>query len=160
MIDKIIPPNILNSMNASDRAKYAPGQLTMVESGAKAHGKLEKYLHDQFINYLHLKDLDYCHARPDKKSTIEVGRSDFLVWHERQLCFVEFKADWGRLSEGQKAFIARQQDKGTPILVTKDLQEAINFVVKHLTPWNAPQNATPAAASVSPMTVQPEDEPT
>jgi hypothetical protein len=147
-IDKIIPLNILNAMNPDDRATYAPGQLTIGESNAKADSKLEKVLHDKFINFLHLKDLDFCHARTDKKSSIEVGRSDFLVWNGIRLCFIEFKAHGGRLSEAQKDFILRQQLKHTPILVTKDLIQAMNFVTRHLL-WTEPQNATSESSSTT-----------
>lgn len=155
-IDKIIPLNILNAMNAQDRAKYAPGQLTISESSAKADAKLEKHLHDQFINFLHLRDLEFDHPRSDKKSTTEVGRADFLVWHKTRLLFVEFKAHWGRLSEAQKEFIARQQQKGTPILVTKDLVEAMNFVTRHLL-WTEPQNGTSESNSTTtaPLAAEP-----
>jgi hypothetical protein len=142
-IDKnIIGENVLREMNPADRKKYFPGQLTMPESHDKADSRLEKELHNDFINFLHLHDLDFCHPRGDKKSTIAVGRSDFLVWHKTFICFVEFKASWGRLSDAQKAFIARQEAKGTPILVTKSLVEAMNFVTTHLLlPWTDPQNA-------------------
>lgn len=142
-IDKnIIGPNVLGQMNEADRKKYFPGQLTMPESHEKADNKLEKELHNQFINFLHLNSVNYCHARTDKKSTIAVGRSDFLCWKKTLICFVEFKAHWGRLSDAQKAFIASQEADGTPIIVTKSLVDAMNFVTTNLLlPWTDPQNA-------------------
>jgi hypothetical protein len=153
----ILPPNILGLMTDEARHKYAPGQLLPAESQAKGDGKLEKHLHDEFINFCHLKEIDFCHARPDKKSTIAVGRLDFLCWRARLICFVEFKASWGRLSEEQKQFLARQQARGTPCLVTRDLAEAIGFTTKHLLPpWTDRLNAIMADSSSSSMILPPE----
>lgn len=148
-IDKnIIGPNVLGLMKEADRKKNFPGQLTMPESHDKADNKLEKELHNQFINFCNLNSVHYCHARTDKKSTVAVGRSDFLCWKKTLICFVEFKAHWGRLSDAQKAFIASQEADGTPILVSKSLVEAMNFVtVNLLLPWTAPQNATEESGS-------------
>jgi hypothetical protein len=146
-------------MTSEDRKKYSPGQLLPAESAAKADSKLEKVLHDQFINWCHLNEVDFCHSRTDKKATIEVGRSDFLCWKGRYICFVEFKANWGRLSDAQKDFIARQEAKGTPIIVTKSFEKATEFVARnlYLPPWTEPPIGTPTAASGSATTARPED---
>jgi hypothetical protein len=149
-----LTPEMRRLMNAEDRTKYDLGLLPE-ESMAKGDGRLEKYLHDEFINFCHKREIDFCHARPDKKSTIAIGRLDFLCWKGRLLCFVEFKARWGRLSDEQKAFLATQKHKGTPCLVTKDLAEATQFVTANLFPsWIDRLPATPINVPCSATTVQ------
>jgi hypothetical protein len=126
---KPLPENILKRMLKADREEYAKGQLTSDEALDKWARKEEGKLHNLFINWLLLHDLDYDHSRMDKPSTIKRGRADFHVWKARLHCFVEFKSEHGRLKPHQKEFVERQQAKGVPILVTTSFVEATRFVI-------------------------------
>lgn len=128
----LVPENILKCMSASDRRKYAKGQFTAQEVYAKVANKDEKQEHNRFIGWLHRHELDYTHSRTDKPATIQKGQADFHVWRGERHCFVEFKSELGRLSPEQKEFIARQCERGTPILVTQSYIEAGQFVVTTL----------------------------
>jgi hypothetical protein len=128
----LIPENILKCMSASDRRKYAKGQFTAMEVYEKVAKKDEKQEHNRFIGWLNRHDLDYTHSRTDKRATIKVGTPDFHVWHSARHCFIEFKSEFGKLSQAQKNFIARQCERGTPILVTQSYIEASQFVVNTL----------------------------
>jgi hypothetical protein len=123
----LIPQNILRWMNAADRKRYAAGQLTKDEAIERFIVKDERGLHKQYHLWLTLNDLDFCHSRMDKKSSIGVGISDFHVWKGVRHCFIEFKSQYGRLRPEQEAFIARQCERGTPILVTTSFIEARDF---------------------------------
>jgi hypothetical protein len=70
----------------------------------------------------------YIHARMDKKTGIGVGVFDFTVWAAGRLCFVEFKAEKGRLSPEQKEFLARQIANNTPALVAHSYEDAVDFI--------------------------------
>lgn len=127
-----LPENILRWMAKEDREKYVKGQLTMAEALEKYGRQEERKLHKVFINWLLLHDLDYDHSRMDKRATIQKGRADFHVWRGLNHCFVEFKSEHGRLSKEQIAFVTRQHDKHTPILVTTSFVEATQFVSRVL----------------------------
>jgi hypothetical protein len=126
-------------MSKEDREKYAEGQLTMVEALDKFARGEERNLHNVFINWLLLHDLDYTHSRMDKRATIKKGTADFHIWQGLDHCFVEFKAEHGRLSPEQEAFVTRQRDKHVPILVTTSFLEATQFVSRVL--WLAPRGS-------------------
>jgi VRR-NUC domain len=128
----LVPENILNCMSAEDRRKYAKGQYTAEEVYQRVAAKDEKQEHNRFMSWLHRRDLDYMHSRTDKPATIQKGISDFHVWRGERHCFIEFKSELGRLSPEQKDFIARQCERGTPILVTQSYIEAGHFVVETL----------------------------
>jgi hypothetical protein len=128
----VLPENILRWMVKEDRDKYAKGQLTADEALDRFARKEEASLHKLFINWLLLHDLDYDHSRMDKPATIKKGRADFHVWKAAKHCFVEFKSEHGRLKPHQKAFVERQQERGTPILVTTSFLEATHFVSRVL----------------------------
>lgn len=126
---KPLPENILKRMVKADREKYVRGQLTMEEALDKWARDQEKKLHNLFINWLLLHELEYDHSRMDRKATIQKGRADFHIWKGRLHCFVEFKSEHGRLKPHQKEFVERQQAKGVPILVTTSFVEATRFVI-------------------------------
>ena len=128
----LVPENILKCMNAEDRRKYAKGQYTVEEVYERAAISDEKKEHKRFISWLRRRDLDFTHSRMDKRSTIAVGTPDFHVWRGEKHCFVEFKSEFGKLSQAQKDFIARQCERGTPVLVTQSYREAADFVVQTL----------------------------
>lgn len=125
---KVLPENILKCMSKEEREKYAKGQLTSEEALDKWARNQERKVHNLFINWLLLHELDYDHSRMDKKATIKKGRADFHVWKGRFHCFVEFKSEHGRLRPEQKDFVERCQAKGVPILVTTSFVEATRFV--------------------------------
>jgi hypothetical protein len=128
----LLPANILKWMVKEDRDKYAKGQLTADEALDRFAKREERNLHKLFINWLLLHDLDYDHSRMDKPATIKKGRADFHVWKAILHCFVEFKTEHGRLSPEQIAFVTRQREKHTPILVTTSFLEATQFVSRVL----------------------------
>jgi hypothetical protein len=127
---QILPENILRWMTAEDRRKYAKGQMTQEQAIDKFCRREEKALQKQFRLWclLHQAYLDFSHARMDKPTTTEVGLLDFHVWTAKRHCFVEWKSEHGRLSDAQKAFIARQGKLGVPTLVTNSFTEATAFV--------------------------------
>lgn len=126
---KVLSENILKCMSKEDREKYAKGQLTSDEALDKWARDQERKVHNLFVNWLLLHDLDYDHSRMDKKTTSKKGRPDFHVWKGLYHCFVEFKSEHGRLRPEQKEFLKRQIAKGTPVLVTTSFVEAIRFVI-------------------------------
>lgn len=128
----LVPPNILKCMSAEDRRKYAKGQYTVEEVYERVAVKDERKEHKYFVSWLDRHDLDYTHCRMDKRTTIKVGTPDFHVWKAERHCFVEFKSEFGKLSQKQKDFIARQCERGTPVLVTQSYMEAARFVVDTL----------------------------
>jgi hypothetical protein len=128
----LVPENILKCMSASDRRKYAKGQFTAMEVYERVAAKEEKQEHKRFIGWLDRHDLDYTHSRMDKPATIKVGTPDFHVWKGERHCFVEFKSEFGKLRQAQKDFLARQCERGTPVLVTQSYIEAAQFVVTTL----------------------------
>lgn len=128
----LVPENILRCMSAEDRRRYAKGQFTAMEVYERVAAKDEKKEHNRFISWLRRHDLDYTHSRTDKRSTIQKGVADFHIWKGERHCFVEFKSEFGKLSQEQKDFLARQCERGTPVLVSQSYIEASHFVVETL----------------------------
>src|ERR1700676_5059664 len=116
----LISENILKLMSEEDRQLIAKGQLTSEQALDKFCRREEKELHKQFESWLMLHDVDYTHARMDRRSTIQVGTADFHVWRGKRHAFIEFKSESGKLRPAQEEFLARQEKRGTPILVTTD----------------------------------------
>lgn len=128
----LVPQNILKWMCAEDRRKYAKGQMTVEEVYESVSYESEKKEHERFISWLRRNDLDYIHSRMDKRPTIKAGTLDFHVWKGPKHCFVEFKSEHGKLRPAQQEFLVRQQERGTPALVSRDYMEAARFVIDAL----------------------------
>jgi VRR-NUC domain len=125
-INKFIPQNIRKWMSPEDQK--ALGIPTDPEVRDKWFTGREKVMHQQFEDWLNRNDLDYVHPRMDKRTTVQKGVFDFLVWFGPKLAWVELKTDNGRLSEEQKEFLARQTVKHTPAFVAHSYEAAVKFI--------------------------------
>lgn len=119
-------------MNPEDRRLYAKGQLTTDQALDRFAGREEKKLQRLYNDWLLLNDLDFTNPRMDKATTVKKGTPDFHFWRGEKHGFVEFKSQYGRLSQEQKDFIARQCERGTAVLVTGSFDEACEFTRKTL----------------------------
>src|SRR5215475_325073 len=111
----IIPQSIIDKMDPTDRASLPlpkKAKLTTSERRSLSETALERDMHNEFINYLRLRNrvFAYVHADPTRRSTIQKGHPDFTVFcksidpagkPKTYACLLEFKVPGGRLSEAQ-----------------------------------------------------------
>jgi hypothetical protein len=110
---------------AQRRTLNAPTQAEADDAGAK---KAEKAIHVLFESWLMLNELDYVHARMDKKSTIKAGHPDFTIFGPKgTTVFVEIKVPGKTLSVDQMAVMLSLLRKGHHYMVCHSDVEAINF---------------------------------
>jgi hypothetical protein len=129
-----IPENIRQCM--PQEARKAMNAPTSEEVGERVAVKLEKELHDQFLTWCTMKDLEVTRSRMDRRSTIEKGKPDFEItrgFGDYALsCSVELKRPGGRTSIDQEKVIWRMKQRGIPVAVCDNLADAIRFTLKAL----------------------------
>jgi hypothetical protein len=124
---KVIPSHILEKMNPEDRAPLGPAGFTRKECEEIYCKKTEKKLHQDFEQWLRLNDLPYIHSRMDKKTSIQNGAPDFIVFANGFTVCIEFKVGNNKTSDDQNRFIDRLIQSKIPVAVCYSLVAAINF---------------------------------
>jgi hypothetical protein len=123
---RVIPDNLVRRMSEEDRKKY--GVKTAEEVDAEVEIKLERNLHNKFINFLNRHSLGYYHADMSRKSTIASGLPDFGVFRGSRIIFIEFKIGKNVLSEVQKNRIGIMLLDNNRVGVCYSYAEAIRLV--------------------------------
>jgi hypothetical protein len=96
----ILPPHILEKMDAKDRASLGKAGRLQSEIDEKIKERAEKDLHHDISRFLNLLGIVFCHARMDKKSGITVGWPDYAFPYKG--LFVAWEAKTGtKLSHDQ-----------------------------------------------------------
>lgn len=121
----IAPDSFRSKIQKEDRKSI--GIVTISEAQEKNDRLLENKMHNQFIQWLRLRGLDFIHARTDRKSTIEKGWPDFSVVYNGNVVMIEFKTQSGKLSEDQENVIKRLMVHGNDVHVCTSVQDAIGF---------------------------------
>jgi hypothetical protein len=127
-INRFIPQNIRNCISPEDLRSL--DLLSDDEARDKWFKGREKEMHQQFEGWLRRNGIKYSHPRMDKRSTVQQGQFDFMIWRRGRLCWVEFKTESGRLSKDQKLFLEDQVLDETPALVAHSYEYAVQFVEK------------------------------
>src|SRR5258708_541725 len=123
---KVLPQTILRCISAEDRK--AVGQLSMEEAAQRFINRNERVQHGLLCSYLDLNRFVYIHANPTKKSTIQVGAPDFIVFYSGKCLFLELKGPEGKLSEDQTEFIKRLVKVGFYTHIPRSASEAITII--------------------------------
>jgi hypothetical protein len=68
-------------------------------------------------------------AQRAKREGMATGFPDMLCfWKGPGIAAIEFKSDKGRVSENQSEWIARLNDFGIPAIISRDADEAVEFL--------------------------------
>lgn len=127
-----IPERMRKCMAPETRKAIGPAAMTMDDAEQKRATRVEKAMHDRFIQWLNLNGIPFVHSRMDKPSTIKMGFPDFtLLMNGRGVC-VEFKAPGGKLKEEQADCLAKLHLAGVPVRVFEDVGAAIHFAKENL----------------------------
>jgi hypothetical protein len=89
-----------------------------------AEVEVERDLHEQFIQWLNLREIHRYHFRMDRKSPIP-GAPDFTLHYGQRVCFIEFKVGKNDLSPDQAAYHASLGLAKCEVSTARSLQEAI-----------------------------------
>lgn len=121
-----IPENIRRCMPANDRRELKCP--TQPEADAAMCRKLEKEMHNGFINELNRRGILYVHSRMDKKATIKSGWPDFSLFRDGLTIFIEFKVPGNKTSEAQDKCIESLRDNAFIVHVCTSLKDAIDYI--------------------------------
>jgi hypothetical protein len=113
-------------MSVADRK--AVGQLTMEEASKRFVDRNERVQHQLLCGWLDMNGFVYIHANPVKKSTIQVGAPDFIVFYAGKSVFLELKGPEGKLSQDQIDFIHRLVKVGFYTHIPRSASEAITII--------------------------------
>jgi len=109
----------------------------------KADNNLEQELHNQFAPTFAISNESILSRAHDKQAQLrQSARTILLVRKRRLMCFVEFKADGGRLTMHRKRVSHAPEAEGTPtFFVTKRSgrgNEISSHVPPSVLPWTPP----------------------
>lgn len=90
--------------------------------------KSEKELHQAFEAYLRKEGLSFITHRMDRKSGIQAGFPDYCVISCGRCCLIEMKMPRGTLSPIQEKVITKLQKGGTPTVIARSIEGAVNAV--------------------------------
>jgi hypothetical protein len=109
-----------------------PSAVAATPKPSKADIVAEKAMHGLFRQWLRLNNVGFIESRMDKKSQLDVGLPDFACFTDGRCCFVEMKTATGVVSEAQELRIAFLRSIGCPVLVSRDVGEAIAWTREQL----------------------------
>lgn len=88
----------------------------------------ESDFHAAFSKWLRSIGLLFVHSRMDRAATQQNGEPDYIIIRNRQCLGLELKQEKGRLSAAQVARHAEWAAAGTPVLITRTLDDACAVV--------------------------------
>ena len=111
--------------DGSRRELWSVGYDTRTGSEVVAAGevKSEKALHEQVKGWLDRKGVSYVHGRMDKKSTVGVGVSDFVICWKGRFVAVELKTKTGKVRETQLLWGERVKENGGEFAVIRSYED-------------------------------------
>jgi hypothetical protein len=122
-----LPDRILKLMNPEDRPKGNAG-LTSEQAAVKGEVRLEKELHNQYLQFLSLEGFElYHHADPTKPVTFMPGWPDFTVFRNRLTLFIEFKLWPRKPTKTQQRIIGLLVSNGYTVYVLYDYGKAVEL---------------------------------
>ena len=132
-----IPPTILACMSVEDRALYAPDHAhattsaitstAIVEIPNKADVRAEKFLQEEFEQWLLLHGYFYYRVPMHKRSMLPLGYPDFTVWlGEAKILWIEYKTETGQLSPEQAEYHRQLQERGHVVFTSRSLRFSID----------------------------------
>lgn len=105
------------------RAPASPADPCQRETGADGlHAQIMKWCDSQWPRW------KYIHSRTDKRSTVDLGAPDFVIFAPSRCIVVEAKAKGGKLSREQLNWIAEMKQLGWTVNVVWNVEEFMRLV--------------------------------
>jgi VRR-NUC domain len=103
--------------------KALPNSEPGVERESKLHQDIIEWCNSQWPRW------KYVHARMDKKSGLDKGVADFVLFGPKKQCFViECKKSDGKISPDQRGWIAEMAMIQWPVLIVRSYEEFLEIV--------------------------------